>query len=872
MNPMYGNDGVVDQVIGSAYQVVKYVASNMELLIDLGESLETLETQYGKITLVINNLGAINNVSDNTAMLLSVNSNMSLLSAINSYLPALNALNNNTAALLAVPGQTADVLNNQDFKNSVAVATTGNITLSGLPTIDGYVVPVATRVLVKDQIDKKQNGIYVSAVGAWQRAADSVGSNLSTGNMVMVDRGNTNAGKIFRVSTLGTITIGTTDITWENVIPDASTTVKGVARAATKAEVTSGTSPDLYVSAKELAEYTGLGEKNTIRSVGTGVSIVKGKVGVELQLKALVAGDNISIVEDGDQLRISSPIGEVPDVQVYGRTLNGWVLIPSTVSGAIDLSGLDTAGQPITVTDVEVIAFNTAQFSVDTGGLIALRQSFIDSLNGSGGGSSGVDSASNMGTGVGVFDSKLGSDLQFRSLKAGSGISITTPTAGEVLITCNVTPGEVNTAASTGSGSSIVGTKVGTELRFKSLKAGSNVSLTSDTGEVTINAADPGEVNTLTAVGSGHSLVGSKTDSQLGVKTLKAGSNVTIDETSTEITINAAGGGGGSGGVTVTGIDTTLNPITTPDVATLAFDPADFVLDGDASATQVSLRPNAVVKSAAPAENSGKSLIKSMTDSQLKIKTLAAGSNITITDGPNNDSLVISSTGGGGSGAVRSGNRIPVLFPYESGEWVGYSNVASVPMPVPEEGTLGAIHTPSSNRAYFFPVVTDRTGEFVSSTFFTDTLIPQEAVITTALYSADPVSGLPKTRMAMVDTFVKDETNAPSGTYFTDLDNGVPTGIVMTPGLYWIGLHTTIPYDVFGPIITGCLGHFMNAFDIGYQLLEGYTDNIGVDDNAAFFFPPTITGPFGFGNSNKYSPVFIDSEYMGPVVHLDIRL
>ena len=41
MNP-YGNDMIVDQVIGSAYQVVRYVATNMEAIITLAESLDPL--------------------------------------------------------------------------------------------------------------------------------------------------------------------------------------------------------------------------------------------------------------------------------------------------------------------------------------------------------------------------------------------------------------------------------------------------------------------------------------------------------------------------------------------------------------------------------------------------------------------------------------------------------------------------------------------------------------------------------------------------------------------------------------------------------------------------------------------------------------
>lgn len=49
------------------------------------------------------------------------------------------------------------------------VATTGPITLSGAQTIDGQPVGVGDTVLVKDQFDQTQNGLYVVESGTWAR-------------------------------------------------------------------------------------------------------------------------------------------------------------------------------------------------------------------------------------------------------------------------------------------------------------------------------------------------------------------------------------------------------------------------------------------------------------------------------------------------------------------------------------------------------------------------------------------------------------------------------------------------------------------------------------------------------------------------------
>ena len=57
-------------------------------------------------------------------------------------------------------------------KGAVLCATTGNISLSGLQTIDGVVVAAGDRVLVKNQSTLAQNGIYLAAAGAWPRSLD----------------------------------------------------------------------------------------------------------------------------------------------------------------------------------------------------------------------------------------------------------------------------------------------------------------------------------------------------------------------------------------------------------------------------------------------------------------------------------------------------------------------------------------------------------------------------------------------------------------------------------------------------------------------------------------------------------------------------
>lgn len=101
-----------------------------------------------------------------------------------------------------------------DAKNSVRVATTANITLSGTQTIDAVAVAAGDRVLVKDQSTASQNGLYIVASGAWSRAADMDTWAEVPGSFVFVEDGSNNVdtGWISTANAGGTL--GTTAITW----------------------------------------------------------------------------------------------------------------------------------------------------------------------------------------------------------------------------------------------------------------------------------------------------------------------------------------------------------------------------------------------------------------------------------------------------------------------------------------------------------------------------------------------------------------------------------------------------------------------------------------------------------------------------------
>ena len=115
-----------------------------------------------------------------------------------------------------------------DYKQSVRVATTGDVgnllaTGNMTNTIDGKSLAVADRILVKDQSDAKQNGIYRVATvgtgsnGTWIRATDAdANDKVTSGMTTTVAEGDTHISKTFKLSTPDPITVGVTGLTFIN--------------------------------------------------------------------------------------------------------------------------------------------------------------------------------------------------------------------------------------------------------------------------------------------------------------------------------------------------------------------------------------------------------------------------------------------------------------------------------------------------------------------------------------------------------------------------------------------------------------------------------------------------------------------------------
>lgn len=194
-----------------------------------------------------------------------------------------------------LPSSLAANVSGFQFKESVRAATVDNITLSGLQTIDGISLVEGDRVLVKDQSNRVENGIYVVSEDSWSRAADFddvPSSEVETGAFVLVQTGTLNAATAWILTTPSPVDVGSSDLVFTkfgsggSVSSVAMTTpVQGITVTGSPITTSGTLSLDLandlaaieYMSTRGLATRTATDTWRT-RSItaGTGINVTNG--------------------------------------------------------------------------------------------------------------------------------------------------------------------------------------------------------------------------------------------------------------------------------------------------------------------------------------------------------------------------------------------------------------------------------------------------------------------------------------------------------------------------------------------------------------------------------------------------------------------
>lgn len=90
--------------------------------------------------------------------------------------------------------------------------------------------------------------------------------------------------------------------------------------------------------------------------------------------------------------------------------------------------------------------------------------------------------------GAGVFKEKFGSTLRLRKIQAGANVTVTEGTDTVTISASGGSLGEANTASNVGTGAGVFQAKTGVNLALKSLRAGANVTITPGADDILISA------------------------------------------------------------------------------------------------------------------------------------------------------------------------------------------------------------------------------------------------------------------------------------------------------------------------------------------------------------------------------------------------
>ena len=195
-------------------------------------------------------------------------------------------VNNQKVTNLADPTNAQDAANKRyvdaavvgiDWKASVRAATTAAVTLATAfengDTLDGVTLATGNRILVKDQTDGSENGIYVvAASGAPTRASDAdTSAEVTASFAVFVEEGTVNGDAAWTLTNNGTVTIGTTVLVFTQFTGLGQITAgAGLTKTANTLDVIAGTG--IVVNANDVAINTTVVARKFTANLGDGTN------------------------------------------------------------------------------------------------------------------------------------------------------------------------------------------------------------------------------------------------------------------------------------------------------------------------------------------------------------------------------------------------------------------------------------------------------------------------------------------------------------------------------------------------------------------------------------------------------------------------
>jgi len=238
------------------------------------------------------------------------------------------------------------------WKQPVLCATTANISLTGVQTLDGISAVAGSRVLVKNQTAAAENGIYISAASAWARSTDTNDWTELLSAIVFVESGTTLAGSAWYCTAQPGGTIGTTAVNWSNFsVASVYTAGTGLTLASYQFSITPVGTAGTYGSASQVPVFITNASGQVTSVTNTSIAIAGNQITSGTIDTARLSGSYTGITGVGTLTAGTWNAGVIG--VVYGgtgaATLTGYVkgtgtaaLTASSTIPSSDITGLGT--------------------------------------------------------------------------------------------------------------------------------------------------------------------------------------------------------------------------------------------------------------------------------------------------------------------------------------------------------------------------------------------------------------------------------------------------------------------------------------------------------------------------------------------------
>ena len=235
------------------------------------------------------------------------------------------------------------------------VATTGNINLSNAlengDTLDGITLATGNKILVKDQTDATENGIYdVVASGAASRNTEFNTVAELAGQMVIVQEGSTNADKFFLCTTDNSGSIGSVNITFTVVVPSnvGDVTLNGVQTLTNKT-----------LTSPVISEVASVSNGNiSLTPNGTGKVVVKGNTNPGTVVFNCESNSHGQTVKSQPHSASVTNVLTLPpggDQEIVGTTATQTLTNKTLGITSLDIDGGTDIGADLTTSDLIIV-------------------------------------------------------------------------------------------------------------------------------------------------------------------------------------------------------------------------------------------------------------------------------------------------------------------------------------------------------------------------------------------------------------------------------------------------------------------------------------------------------------------------------------